>query len=82
VVLSIGCGADDMLFAGSFVSFPVPEESCSFCDMGTNSLMTLPFKITSNGGVFVLLCCFCNSGGGLVKTELLFVLLDDKEGWG
>jgi hypothetical protein len=71
-----------MLFAGSFVRFLVPEESCSFCAMGTNSLTTLPLRITSNDGVFVLLCCFCNSGGGLVKSELLFGLLGDKEGCG
>ncbi len=48
---------------------------CSFCAIGTNSFMTLPLRITSKGGVFVLLCCFCNSGGGLVKSELLFGLL-------
>ncbi len=80
--LGVGCETDGLLLAGSFTSFLDVKESCCFCAMGTNSLITLPLSITSNGGVFMLLCCFCNSGGGLVKSELVLALLAVSRGCG
>ncbi len=65
-----------MLLAGSFASLVGSGTFCSFCAIGTNSLMTFPFRILSREEAFVLRCCCCNSGGGLLKSELLFGLLD------
>lgn len=71
-----------MLLAGSFASLTGSETFCSFCAIGTNSLMTFPFRILSKEEVFVLRCCCCNSGVDLLKSELLFGLLGADGGCG
>ena len=72
-----------MLLAGSFASLTGSETFCSFCAIGTNSLITFPFRILSREEAFVLRCCCCKSGVGLLKSELLFGLLaaDGGCGW-